>query len=110
MRISEVTISDLKQYANVFDGSDDNLFSAILIAGKMFISNYTGLPLTEPTPPSPLPDGYVTPDHCDNHEDLTIALMVLSTEMYDNRSIIVENNKLNFVIKTILDSHSVSLL
>jgi hypothetical protein len=101
MLISEISISDLKQYANVFHDEDDNLFAAILAAGKQFISTYTGLPLTSD-------DTTITT--CNSFEDLTIALMVLSNEMYDNRAFVVDNTKLNFVIKQILDSHSVNYL
>jgi hypothetical protein len=103
MKISDVTISDLKQYANVFHSEDDNLFTAILAAGKQFISVYTGLPLVDD-----ITNGIT--DSVDGHEDLTIALMVLSNEMYDNRAFVVDNTKLNFVIKQILDSHSVNYL
>jgi hypothetical protein len=100
MKLSQVSINELKQYANVYHNLDDNLFTAILVAGRTFISSYTGLPLTTT-------DGT---DNCDNYEDLTIALYCLSAEMYDNRAMIVDNDKLNFVIKTILDSHSVNLV
>lgn len=95
MKLSQVQISDLKQYANVFHTADDNLFTTILIAGKAFISTYTGLPL--------FPD-------CDNYEDLTIALFVLCNEMYDNRDFTTDNTKVNFVVKQILDSYSVNYL
>lgn len=103
MKISEVTINDLKQYANVFINDDDNLFTMILAAGKQFISTYTGLPLDDD------PANGVT-ESCDDHEDLTIVLFTLGNEMYDNRDFIVDNDKLNFVVKQILDSHSVNLL
>jgi hypothetical protein len=103
MKVSEVSVDDLKQYANVFHNEDDNLFITILDAGKQFIKTYTGLPLeTDPI------NGIT--DSVDEHEDLTIALMVLSNEMYDNRAFVVDNTKLNFVIKQILDSHSVNYL
>ena len=110
MLISAVTVTDLKKYANVYHNLDDSLFSAILTGAKQFISSYTGLPLVAPTPPDPLPADYVTPDNCDQHEDLTIALFILSNEMYDNRMVSVENNKIGFVIKHLLDSHSTNLL
>jgi hypothetical protein len=103
MKVSEVSINDLKQYANVFHAEDDNLFTSILAAGKQFITTYTGLPLEDD------PVNNIT-DSVDDHEDLTIALMVLSNEMYDNRAFVVDNTKLNFVIKQILDSHSVNYL
>jgi hypothetical protein len=103
MLISEVSINDLKQYANVYHNEDDNLFTTILAAGKQFISTYTGLPL------APDPINGIT-ESTDSHEDLTIALMVISNEMYDNRAFVVDNTKLNFVIKQILDSHSINYL
>jgi hypothetical protein len=37
-------------------------------------------------------------------------LFVIVADMYDKRSMIVESDKLNFVIRTILDSHSVNLV
>lgn len=94
MKISQVQISDLKQYANVFHNADDNLFSSILMAGKQFIVTYTGLQLYD----------------LDQFEDLTVALFVLCNEMYDNRDFTVDNVKVNFVVKQILDSHSVNYL
>jgi hypothetical protein len=75
------------------------------VAGKQFISSYTGLPLVD----DPLTTDVVE-DNCDNYEDLTVALFVIVADMYDNRSMIVESDKLNFVIRTILDSHSVNLV
>jgi uncharacterized phage protein (predicted DNA packaging) len=94
MLISEVGIQDLKDYANVYHNEDDQLFSSILPACKSYIKGYTGLDETK----------------LDTHEDLSIALMVLANELYDNRSFTVENNKVNMVVKSILDMHSVNLL
>lgn len=186
MKLSEVIIDDLKQYANVYTSDDDNLFTVILIAGKSFISTYTGLPLIrDPNTPmvnpvsagafsitgtstagytinATLPDNTVListvlsdgtwtinipvgetlnkgdvinvtktnpagnvsaptmvvvgntsapyPQCCDDYEDLTIVLFTLANEMYDNRDFVVDNDKLNFVVKQILDSYSVNLL
>jgi hypothetical protein len=105
MKISEVTIQHLKDYARVSHGDDDTLFTAILVACKKFISNYTGLPLADDPETTD-----VIENNCDAHEDLTIVLMILSNEMYDNRAFTVQENKVNTVIKSILDMHSVNLL
>jgi hypothetical protein len=94
MKLSEVAVSDLKQYANVYHDLDDSLFAAILAGAKQFIANYTGKELVD----------------LDVHEDLTIALFILSNEMYDNRMVSIENNKVGFVIRQLLDSHAVNLL
>ena len=49
-------------------------------------------------------------EQIDNKEDLTIALMVLCNEMYDNRVFSVQDNKANTVITNILDMYAVNLL
>jgi hypothetical protein len=79
MKISAVTVADLKQYANVFHTADDTMFGTILIAGKQFISSYTGIPVTAIAPATSL----------DDYEDLTVALFIISNEMYDNRMVTV---------------------
>ncbi|MCX7903276.1 MAG: head-tail connector protein [Caloramator sp.] len=94
MKISDVSIEDIKQYANIYHNEDDNLISSIITAAKSYIRNYTGL----------------TDEQMDQKEDLTIALMVLCSEMYDNRAFTVEDSKVNSVIKSILDMHSINLL
>lgn len=94
MKISEVTIDDLKEYANVEHDYDDKIFTNILLASKAYIKSYTGL----------------NENQIDEKEDLTIALMVLCNEMYDNRVFSVQDNKANTVITNILDMHSVNLL
>lgn len=94
MKISEVTIEDLKEYAVVSHNLDDKLFSNILLASKAYIRSYTGLNDTA----------------LDEKEDLTIALMILCNELYDNRAYTVENDKSNKVVNSILDMHSINLL
>ncbi|GAA0763854.1 head-tail connector protein [Clostridium sartagoforme] len=94
MKISEVTIGDLKEYAVVSHNLDDKLFSNILAACKSYIKSYTGLTL----------------EQLDDKEDLTIALMILCNEMYDNRVYTVDNDKANKVVNSILDMHCINLL
>ena len=94
MKISELTIEDLKKYANVYHNEDDKIFNAILAACKSYIKSYTGL----------------SDELIDTKEDLTIALTVLVNEMYDNRSFTVQDDKVNVIIKSILDMHCVNLL
>lgn len=94
MKISDVTVEIIKQYANIYHNEDDNLISSILTAAKSYIKNYTGL----------------SDEQMNQKEDLTIALMVLCNDMYDNRAFTVEDSKVNSVIKSILDMHSINLL
>lgn len=94
MKLSDVQITDLKQYAQVYHALDDNLFIGILAACKQFVVTYTGRKLTD----------------LDLLEDVTIAVFVLSNEMYDNRMMSVDTKNVNFVVKQILDSYSMNLL
>ena len=94
MKVSEVTIDDLKEYANVEHDLDDKIFTNILLASKAYIKSYTGL----------------NEEQIDEKEDLTIALMILCNEMYDNRVFSVQDNKVNTVVSNILDMYSVNLL
>jgi hypothetical protein len=104
MKISEVNRQSLKDYAREYsdDAATNNLFDLILVGGKQFISSYTGIPL--------IGDPSNGIKGCDDYEDLTIVLFVLSNEMYDNRTYTVDNDKVNPVIKSILDMHSINLL
>jgi uncharacterized phage protein (predicted DNA packaging) len=94
MLISEITIEELKNYLHVYHQEDDKLISAILIAAKAFVRNYTGL----------------SAESLDLHEDLSVAVFILGAELYDNRVYTVENTNVNPAIQTILDMHSVNLL
>ncbi|MCM3599388.1 head-tail connector protein [Robertmurraya korlensis] len=94
MKISEITIKDIKDHTRVSHNEEDSLFSIILIACKHYIKSYTGL----------------TFESMDLKEDLTIALLVLATEMYENRTYTVEEDKVNPVVKTLLNLHSINLL
>lgn len=94
MIISEVTIEELKSYAHVYHSEDDALFEAILSASKAYIQGYTGL----------------SSESLDLHEDITLALLVLSNELYDNRTFTVDNVKANQVVQSILGMYSINLL
>lgn len=96
MKLSEITVKDLISYAREDEEDQEVIktFNTILLASKAFIKNYTGLTLEE----------------IDQKEDLIIVLMALSNEMYENRMFTIENDKVNPVIKALLDMHSVNLL
>jgi uncharacterized phage protein (predicted DNA packaging) len=94
MKISEIKIADIKEYLHVYHDEDDNLISAILIASKSFVRNYTGL----------------SSENLDAKDDLSMAVFILSSELYDNRAYTVENTNVNPVIEAILNMHSVNLL
>jgi uncharacterized phage protein (predicted DNA packaging) len=94
MKISEITIFDVKNYLHIYHDEDDLLVTAILVAAKAFVSGYTGL----------------SAELQDTHEDLSMAVFILASELYDNRSYTVDKDTVNPVIKTILNMYSVNLL
>lgn len=94
MKISEVEVQTIKDYLNVFHEEDDSLIENIISASKAFVSSYTGL----------------SAELMDLKEDLTMAIFVLSSELYDNRAFTVDKTNVNPVISAILDMHSVNLL
>lgn len=94
MKISEITIQDIKDYAHLDFDDDDTLVSMIMAAVKAYMKSYTGLTLVE----------------MDDKEDLTIVFEVLCNEMYTNRQYTVDNDKVNKVAKSILNLHAVNLL
>ncbi|NKF05299.1 phage gp6-like head-tail connector protein [Clostridium gasigenes] len=94
MKISEVTIDIMHQFLRIDSTEDDILLQIIKDAAKAYIKAYTGL----------------TDEEIEKKDDLTMAYMVSITEMYENRSITVEKDKVNKIIDSILNMHSINLL
>jgi len=94
MKISEVSIENIKNYLRINTNSDDVIIDAILVASKSYLISYTGL----------------TVEVLDTKEDITIALMVLCSDLYENRAMTVQNDKVNKVVQSILDMHCINLL
>lgn len=97
MKVSEITISDIANYMRLDDYLVDYLaetsyLTTILNVSKEYIKSYTGL------------------TDLDLYDDFVIAIYVLCQDMYDNRAYYVDNDKLNKVVETILNMHSVNLL
>lgn len=94
MRISDVTREYFKGYARIDWNHEDDFIDAILLGGKAFVSNYTGLSY----------------DEIDNRDDIAIAYLVICNDMYTQRQYAVDKDKLNPVADLILNMHSVNLL
>ncbi len=87
MKLSEMDVPFVKEYLRQDGDEDDKLIGAILEGAKDYIVKYTGQSLEQ------LEDG----------EDLTIAVLVLCAEFYDNRTISV-NDRLNLRVNMMLES------
>ena len=52
----------------------------------------------------------LTKEEMDEHEDITIAVLTLISDMWDNRSMSINRSNINRVIDTILGMHCINLL
>lgn len=68
--------------------------SACLASAKDYVKSYTGL----------------TDDEVDQHENLYIAVLALTSDMYDNRQVTATSAAVNRVLETNMFMHSKNLL
>lgn len=94
MKVSEITLDDIKNYIRIDSDNEDVFLNAVLLGSKSFIKSYTGL----------------DDEKIDEKEELVLSLFVLCAEMYDNRQYTVDKSTLNPIAKSILDMHSINLL
>lgn len=97
MKLSEIDVPFVKEYLRQDGDEDDRLIGAILEGVKDYIVKYTGQSLEQ------LEDG----------EDLTVAVLVLCAEFYDNRTINVNdrlNLRVNMMLESLIGRYSVNLI
>ena len=95
-KISDITYSDIANYIRLSEVSEDeqNYLTTLINISKDYILKYTG----------------IEKDNLDNYTDLIIVVFVLCQDMYDNRSMYIDNSNLNKVVDTILGMHQNNLL
>lgn len=93
MKLSEVSATDVVQFCRI-PQEDDSLVEPIMAAAQSYVLGYTGLTL----------------EQTDAYEDITLAYLVLCCEMYDNRNITTESDKVNPYVKSVLAMHAVNYL
>lgn len=95
MKLSDVTTEELRTYCKAED-EEEVVFDIILDACKAFIRGQTGL----------------TDEEIDKYEDLTIAAMILASDMYDNRTYQQKETKVtaNLAVKAIIDQYQMNIL
>ena len=98
MKVSELTRSVVAEHCRIIpeDLTEIELshLDALQSAAVSYCCGYTGL----------------TEAQLDEHEDITIAVLMLISDMYDNRQRYVDKANLNRTVETILGMHSVNLL
>lgn len=98
MKVSEITLKDICRQIRTDESyltEDDKSYLVILQkAAVEYVKSYTGLDEIE----------------IDAHEDITVAVLVLISDMYDNRQMYVDKNNVNRVVDTILGMYCENLL
>lgn len=95
-KISEITTEALAKYLHIAELTEDDtsLLNTLLDVAKTYIYKYTGLDA----------------EAADSYTDLVIVAYVLVQDMYDNRTMYVDNSNVNTVVETILGMHQRNLL
>ena len=95
-KVSEITYQDVADYIRVSEITEEeqNLLNNLINISKAYIMGYTGHTIEE----------------LDNHQDFVIVLFILCQDMWDNRTLYVDNTNLSVVVDNILGMHSVNLL
>ena len=96
MKVSELSLNEICDYCRIIieDQSDAEIrtLEAMMAAAIKYCVGYTGL----------------TEAELDEHEDITIAVLTLTGDMYDNRSMYVDKSNINRTADTILGMHCVN--
>lgn len=95
-KVSDITYQDVAEYLRLteVDASDVATLNNLINISKSFMANYTGHTIEE----------------LDNYNDFIIVVLILCQDMWDNRTLYVDNTNLNKVVDTILGMHSINLL
>lgn len=98
MKISEMSIMDvwhhIREDPEDMEEADVTEIENMKTAAVEFCKGYTGL----------------TKEQLDEHEDITIAVLMLIADMYDNRQLQVDKNTMNKTAETILGLYCVNFL
>lgn len=98
MKVSMIGIKDIcgqiRMDEGYLTGADRDYLLILQKAAVEYVKSYTGL----------------TDAEIDEHEDITAAVLVLISDMYDNRQMYVDKGNVNRVVDTILGMYCVNLL
>ena len=93
-KVSEIKADDLIAYCRIDlpDENDKKFLNESLDIAKSFIKSYTGV------------------EDLDIENTFVLVVYILVQDMYDNRVLYIDNDKINKTVSTILDMHSINLL
>jgi len=92
--VSDITYQDVADYIRLAEvtADDTNTLNNLINISISYIKKYTGL------------------TDLDGYPDFIIVVLILCQDMWDNRTMYVDNSNLNKVVETILGMHQVNLL
>ncbi len=98
MKASELNLSLICDYCRIIEedltDTEKTTLEAMQKAAINYCTSYTAL----------------TEEQLDEHEDITIAILALISDMYDNRTRYVDKSNVNRTVETILNMHCYNLL
>lgn len=94
MRVSEITDAEIAEQLRFDEDDFPSNLGAMRTAAVEYMKSYTGM----------------TTEEIDSHEEFYPVFMVLVQDMYDNRSLYVNNANVNKVVDSILGMHRKNLL
>ena len=86
---SELTLSDAKDFMRIDFDMDDYLIEIMLESAKGWVCSYTKR----------------TIEDLDKYAEVTMAILVLTSHFYDNRSLETDSDSINYTISKILGGH-----
>lgn len=92
MKVSTITYIDIADYIRLTEISkkDKALLKNLINIAKTFIKENTGV------------------EDLDEYDDFIIVVFILCQDMYDNRTLYVDQTNLNKVVESILGMHSLN--
>ena len=95
-KVSAITPQDLAEYIRLVDPSQDdvNTLNTLLTVAKVYVGEYTGRTIQD----------------LDDYKDVIIVILILVQDMWDNRTLYVDDSSANKTVESILGLHSVNLL
>lgn len=95
-KISDITSGNLAEYIRLPDPTVDDYttLNTLLDVAVAYMEQYTGR----------------TSEELDEFNDCVIAAFILVQDMWDNRTMYVDNTNVNKVVESILGLHQVNLL
>lgn len=98
-KVSEITENELASYLRISEVSEQEKIElkTYLNIAKNYISNYTGILEKSDNKEE---------ETLDSYSDFIIVVYILCQDMYDNRTMYVDNRNINKTVQTILDMHT----